>query len=115
MSDILYVVVVESNRITTRRSCGHVDAQRSGVDTNSRRHSKRAIAFCGVLFDVHNLLESFAEFRIENGVDNGIDEAVHVAQPGGEDECGQTGIAVHAQFGAECVQHVAGEEGHPAN
>lgn len=69
----------------------------------------------GILFDVHDLFERFAKFRIEDGVDDGIDEAIHVAQPGGQDERGQTGIAVHAEFRAQCVEHVACEKRHPAH
>lgn len=68
-----------------------------------------------ILFDVHDLLERLAEFRIEYRVNHRIDEAVHVAEPCGEDECRHARIAVGiAQFRAQCVQHVTREERHPA-
>lgn len=68
-----------------------------------------------ILFDVHDLLERFAELRIEDGVDHRIDEAVHVAQPRGDDERVHARTAVGLlQLRAQGVQHVAREERHPA-
>lgn len=63
---------------------------------------------------MHQLLEGFAELGIEDGVDDRVHETVDVAQPGGEDEGGDPGLALPPQFGTHGVHNIAREEGHPA-
>lgn len=65
--------------------------------------------------DVHNLFERFPKLGIEDRVDDRIHEAVHVAQPGGQNEDRHSGPAVRIQFGADGVHDVAREKGHPAD
>lgn len=65
--------------------------------------------------DVHNLFERFPKLGIEDRVDDRIHEAVHVAQPGGQNEDRHSGPAVRIQFGADGVHDVACEKGHPAD
>lgn len=65
--------------------------------------------------DVHDFFERLAELRIEDGVDDRVDEAVHVAQPGRQDECRHARLAGHVELGAHRVHDVAGEERYPAD
>lgn len=64
---------------------------------------------------MHNLLESFPKLRIEDRVDDGIHEAVHVAEPGGQYEDRHPWSAVRIQFRTDGVHDVAREKGNPAN
>lgn len=64
--------------------------------------------------DVHNLFESFPKLGIEDRVNYGVDEAVHVAQPSGQYEDRHSGPTVRIQFRAHGVQDVCGEKRHPA-
>lgn len=63
---------------------------------------------------MHDLLESLAKLRIEYRIDNGIDEAIDVAQPSGKHEGRQTRPAVFGELGAHGVHDVAREEWQPA-
>lgn len=65
--------------------------------------------------DVHDFFERLPELRIEDGVDDRVDEAVHVAEPGRQDEGRHARLAGHVQLGAHRVHDVAGEERHPAD
>lgn len=60
------------------------------------------------------LAEGLAEFGVEHSVYYGIHEAVHVAEPGGDDERCDTRLTILRQLRADRVHDVAGEEGHPA-
>ena len=60
-------------------------------------------------------LEGLAELEIEDGVNDGIDERVDVAQPSGELEGRPARLAVALELGANGVQDVAREERDPAN
>ena len=60
------------------------------------------------------LFERLPELEIEDGVDDWVGEAVHVADPGGEEEGHQAGAAVGALLHADGVHDVTGEERHPA-
>lgn len=60
-------------------------------------------------------LEGLAELEIEDGVNDGIDERVDVAQPSGELEGRPARLAVALELGANGVQDVAREERNPAN
>lgn len=64
---------------------------------------------------MHDLLESLSKFGIEDCVNHRVHEAVHVAQPRGENEDGHPGTAVRVQFRANRVHDVAREERHPAD
>lgn len=63
---------------------------------------------------VHQLLEGLPELGVENGVYHGVDEAVHVAEPCGQDEGSHPRLTLPPQFGAHGVHYVAREERHPA-
>lgn len=63
---------------------------------------------------MHDLLEGLAKLRIEYRIDNGIDEAIDVAQPCGKHEGRQTRPAVFVELGAHGVHDVAREEWQPA-
>lgn len=65
--------------------------------------------------NAHDLLEGLPELRVEDGVDYWIDETVHVSKPCGELEGDESRAAVALHLGANCIQHVAAEEGHPAH
>lgn len=65
--------------------------------------------------DVHYLFERFPKLGIEDRVDDRIHEAVHVAQPGGQNEDRHSGPAVRIQFGTDGVHDVAREKGHPTD
>uniref|UniRef100_A0A182IWB8 Uncharacterized protein n=1 Tax=Anopheles atroparvus TaxID=41427 RepID=A0A182IWB8_ANOAO len=64
--------------------------------------------------DVHNLFERLAELWVEDGVNDGIDEAVHVAEPRGQDENRHAWPTILVELGAHCVHDVTGEKWHPA-
>ncbi len=59
-------------------------------------------------------LERLPEFWIEDCVDEGVDAAVDVAQPGGDHESGVAGTPGQLQLDADRIQHVAREERDPA-
>ena len=59
-------------------------------------------------------LECLSKLRVEDGVDEGVDAGVDVAEPGGEDEGRVAGHPAEVELEADGVEHVAGEEGHPA-
>lgn len=63
---------------------------------------------------MHNLFESLPKFGIKDRIDDRIDEAVHVAKPGRQDENGDAGSAVGVQFRAHGIHNVAREKRHPA-
>lgn len=66
---------------------------------------------CKCLSAVQDLDEGLAELDVEGGVDDRVDSAVQVAQPGhGTVERGRDAAAV-----AVGLQHVGEEEGKPAN
>lgn len=60
------------------------------------------------------LAEGLTEFGVEHSVYYGIHEAVHVAQPRGDDERGDTRLTILCQLCADRIHNVASEEGHPA-
>ncbi len=62
-----------------------------------------------------NAFEGLAELEVEDGVNDGIDERVDVAQPGGQMEGHPSRLAIAFKFGANGVHNVAREERHPAN
>ena len=62
-----------------------------------------------------NFLERFPEFRIEDCVDDRVDAAVDVSEPGGDEECRVARMPVGLYLDADGVDDVAGEEGCPAN
>lgn len=64
--------------------------------------------------DVHEFLEGLAKLGVEDRVYHRVDEAVHVAEPGGDDEGGQWGLTRRSQLSADRIHHVAREERHPA-
>lgn len=64
--------------------------------------------------DVHEFLEGLAKLGVEDRVYDRVDEAVHVAQPGGDDEGRQGRLTRRPQLGADRVHHVTSEERHPA-
>jgi len=66
------------------------------------------------LLHADQLAEGLAEFGVEHSVYYGIHETVHVAQPGGDDERCDAGLAILRQLRADGVHDVASEEGHPA-
>lgn len=96
----------------------HLSGQRRrAAHKNAGRHALQQSAVHAVdriLFDVHDLLERLAELRIEDGVDDRVDEAVHVAEPGGENERGHARRTVQPEDGAHGVHYVAREKRHPA-
>ena len=59
--------------------------------------------------------ECLPELWVEDGVNERVDTAVDVAEPGGEDECGVTRPPVQLELDADGVDHVAGEERDPAH
>lgn len=63
---------------------------------------------------MHQLLERFAELGVEDRVDDGVHEAVDIAQPRGQNEGSDPGLALPPQLGTHCVHDVAREEGYPA-
>lgn len=65
--------------------------------------------------DVHDFFERLPELRVEDGVDDRVDEAVHVPEPGRQDEGRHARLAGHVQLGTHRVHDVAGEERHPAD
>lgn len=60
------------------------------------------------------LAEGLTEFGVEHSVYYGIHKAVHITQPGGDDESCNTRLTGLRQFRADCIHDVAGEEGYPA-
>lgn len=60
------------------------------------------------------LAEGLTEFGVEHSVYYGIHKAVHITQPGGDDESCDTGLTGLRQFCADCIHNVTGEEGNPA-
>lgn len=60
------------------------------------------------------LAEGLTEFGVEHSVYYGIHKAVHVAQPGSDDEGCDTRLTSLRQLRADCIHDVASEEWHPA-
>lgn len=63
----------------------------------------------------HKFTEGLSEFGVEDGVNDGIDETVHVTEPRGDNEGRYTWLTGHRQLVAHCVHDVAREEWYPAN
>lgn len=63
----------------------------------------------------HQFLERLPELRVENRVDDGVHEAVHVPQPSRQQEHGDPGGTVLGHLGAEGVEDVTREERNPAD
>ncbi len=61
-----------------------------------------------------NLFECFSEFRVEDCVDDRVDAAVDVSEPGRDEEGRVARMPVRFQLDADRVDHVAGKEGGPA-
>lgn len=59
--------------------------------------------------------EGLSELRVEDSVDEWVDAAVDVAEPGGQDECGVARPPVQLELDADGVDHVASEERNPAD
>lgn len=66
-----------------------------------------------ILFDVHDFFECFTKFRIENGINDGIDEAVHISEPCGEYKCCNAWWTLQSKNGAHCVHNITRKEWHP--
>lgn len=64
---------------------------------------------------MHDFFESLAELWIEDRIDDGIDEAVDVAQPCGEYERGDAWSPVYVKHGTDGISDITREEWHPAN
>lgn len=62
-----------------------------------------------------NALEGLAEFQIENGVDDGVDERVDVAEPRRQVEGDDSRLAIAFEFRANRVQYITGEERYPTD
>lgn len=63
-----------------------------------------------------DLLEGFSELWVEDGVDDRIEEGIHVADPGGEQEESHARLdAVVLRLFADSVHYVAGKEWYPAH
>lgn len=62
---------------------------------------------------MHDFLESFPKLWIEYCVDDRIDEAVDVAEPGGQYECRYAWLTIHIQFGAHGIHDIACEKRYP--
>lgn len=60
------------------------------------------------------LAEGLTEFGVEHSVYYRIYEAVHVAQPGSDDEGCNARLTSLRHLRAHCIHDVASEEGHPA-
>lgn len=60
------------------------------------------------------LAEGLTEFGVEHSVYYGIYKAVHVAQPGSDDEGCDAGLTSLHQLRADRIHDVASEEGYPA-
>ena len=60
-------------------------------------------------------LEGLAEFHVEDGVNDGIDERVDVTQPSSQLEGRTTRLAIAFEFRANGVQNVAREKWDPTN
>lgn len=73
------------------------------------------VAFLFRDLKTHKFTEGLSEFGVEDGVNNGIDETVHVTEPRSDNEGRDTWLTVHCQLVAHCVHNVAREERYPAN
>jgi len=60
------------------------------------------------------LAEGLTEFGVEHSVYYRIHKAVHVAQPGSDDEGCNTRLTSLRQLRADCIHDIASEEWHPA-
>lgn len=66
-----------------------------------------------ILFDVHDFFECFTKFRIENGINDGIDEAIHISEPCGEYKCCNAWRTLQSKNGAHCIHNITRKEWHP--
>lgn len=64
---------------------------------------------------MHDLFECFAELWVEDRIDDGIDKAVDVAQPGGEYKDGNAWPPVYVEHGTDGICDITREERHPTN
>lgn len=69
----------------------------------------------GNLFYVHDFLECFAEFGIKYCINNWIHEAIHVAEPCGQNKCRYARLTLQTEFGANGIHNIAREKWQPAN
>lgn len=83
-----------------------------------RGRNRRSLSFCptNASHNAQDFLERFSELGIENRVNNGIDDAVHVTEPRGQHEggCAETTVRL-LKLDTYSVDDVAREEGHPAD
>lgn len=64
---------------------------------------------------IHKFFKCLSEFRVKNGINYGIHETIHVAQPRGQQKGRYAGIARKVELAAHGVEDVAREEWNPAN
>ena len=61
------------------------------------------------------LTKCFTKLGIEHGVDNWVDETIHVTEPWCHYEGCDSWLTIHFQLDTQGIHHVAGEERNPAN